>query len=569
MRKFELFRDGTGAPALRVPFTGQALLREPLMNKGTGFPADERAAFGLEGLLPSQHISLRMQARRIYAAISEYSEPLERYVELAALQDRNEHLFYRVLCDHLEELMPIVYTPTVGLATRRFSAVFRRGRGVWITPDFAGRVADVLRAAAPWEGVQLLVVTDNESILGIGDQGAGGMAISVGKLALYCAGAGIHPARTLPVSLDVGTDNPELLADDQYVGWRQPRLRGDAYVRLVDEFVDAVRTVFPGALIQWEDFRKDNALRILDRHRDRVLSFNDDIQGTSAVALAGVLCALRATGGRLVDQRMLIYGAGAAGLGIHRQLRDALRSAGADAHAQTRAVAALDSTGLLVDDKPQREVYKREIAWPAALAAEYGLHEKRDLASVVAAYRPTVLIGTSGRKDAFDEATIRAMAAHTPHPVVFPFSNPTENAEATPADLLRWTDGRALVATGSPFAPVDVAGRRVRVGQGNNVFIFPGVGLGSLLAHARVVSDGMFSAAARALADTVTADELGQGLLFPAIPRLREISRIVAAAVMREASAEGVCDVIDDGEIERRIAAAVWEPEYPKFVREE
>jgi malic enzyme len=569
MRKFELFRDETGAPVLRVPFTGQALLREPLMNKGTGFPADERVTFGLEGLLPSQHISLRMQARRIYASISAYSEPLERYVELAALQDRNEHLFYRVLCDHLEELMPIVYTPTVGLATRRFSAVFRRGRGVWITPDFAGRVADVLRAAAPWEGVQLLVVTDNESILGIGDQGAGGMAISVGKLALYCAGAGIHPARTLPVSLDVGTDNPELLADEQYVGWRQPRLRGDAYVSLVDEFVHAVREVFPGALIQWEDFRKDNALRILDRHRDRVLSFNDDIQGTSAVALAGVLCALRATGERLVDQRILIYGAGAAGLGIHRQLRDALRAAGADARTLTRAVAALDSTGLLVDDRPQREAYKREIAWPAALAAEYGLGEKRDLASVVAAYRPTMLIGTSGRRGAFDEATMRTMAAHTPRPVVFPFSNPTENAEATPEELLRWTDGRALVATGSPFPPVDINGRRVRVGQGNNVFIFPGVGLGSLLARARVVSDGMFTAAARALANTVTDAELREGLLFPAIPRLREISRAVAAAVMREASAEGVGDEMDDDEIERRIADAVWEPEYPRYVRAE
>lgn len=569
MRKFELFRDETGAPVLRVPFTGQALLREPLMNKGTGFPADERVTFGLEGLLPSQHISLRMQARRIYASISAYSEPLERYVELAALQDRNEHLFYRVLCDHLEELMPIVYTPTVGLATRRFSAVFRRGRGVWITPDFAGRVADVLRAAAPWEGVQLLVVTDNESILGIGDQGAGGMAISVGKLALYCAGAGIHPARTLPVSLDVGTDNPELLADEQYVGWRQPRLRGDAYVSLVDEFVHAVREVFPGALIQWEDFRKDNALRILDRHRDRVLSFNDDIQGTSAVALAGVLCALRAKGERLVDQRILIYGAGAAGLGIHRQLRDALRAAGADARTLTRAVAALDSGGLLVDDRPQREAYKREIAWPAALAAEYGLQEKRDLASVVAAYRPTMLIGTSGRRGAFDEATIRTMAAHTPRPVVFPFSNPTENAEATPEELLRWTDGRALVATGSPFPPVDINGRRVRVGQGNNVFIFPGVGLGSLLAHARVVSDGMFTAAARALANAVTDAELREGLLFPAIPRLREISRAVAAAVMREASAEGVGDAMDDDEIERCIADAVWEPEYPRYVRAE
>jgi len=551
-----------------VPLRGQALMRHSLFNKGTGFPPDERKALGLEGLLPSQHISMSMQARRIHAAIADYHEPLEKYVELAALQDRNEHLFYRVLSEHLEELMPIVYTPTVGLATRRFSAVYRRGRGIWITPDFAGRIASVLRDAAPWDHARLLVVTDNESILGIGDQGAGGMAISIGKLSLYVAGAGIHPAQTLPISLDVGTDNEALLKDDQYVGWRQPRLRGEAYAKLVDEFVDAVREVFPGALIQWEDFRKDNALRILDRYRSHVLSFNDDIQGTGAVALAGVLSAMRASGAHLAEQRIIIHGAGAAGLGIYRQLREALVSSGVQQQAIPRHLAVLDSTGLLVSDRPARDEYKRAMAWPAELAQQHGLQGLRDLAAVVEAWHPTALIGISGQAGCFDEGIVRTMAKHCERPIVFPFSNPTDNTEATPADLMRWTDGRALVATGSPFDPVEHDGRRVRIGQGNNVFIFPGVGLGSLLANAKVVSDGMFSAAARALAVAVSDAEIASGLLFPAMPRLREVSRIVTAAVMRAAGAEGVGDSMSDAEIERRIAGAVWEPEYPAFVPE-
>ena len=566
MNRFDLFTDTAGRPALRVSLRGQALMRQSLLNKGTGFPPAERAAFGLEGLLPSQHISMAMQARRIYASISGYDDPLEKYVELAALQDRNEHLFYRVLCDHLEEFMPIVYTPTVGLATRRFSAVFRRGRGVWITPDFEGRIAEVLRSAAHWEGTKLLVVTDNESILGIGDQGAGGMAISIGKLALYCAGGGIHPAQTLPVSLDVGTDNETLLNDEQYVGWHEPRLRGEAYAALVEEFVDAVREVFPGALVQWEDFRKDNALRILDRYRSRVLSFNDDIQGTGGVALAGVLSAMRASGGRLTDQRVVIHGAGAAGLGIYRQLRGALVDAGVEQRALPRALAVLDTGGLLIAERPARDEYKREMAWPAGLAREYGLDDARDLAAVVGAFRPTVLIGISGQAGAFDEGVVRTMAKHCARPVVFPFSNPTDNTEATPADLLRWSDGRAVVATGSPFDPVDVGGRRVRIGQGNNVFIFPGVGIGSLLVHATVVTDGMFGAAARALAACVSDAEIASGLLFPAMTRLREVSRSVAEAVMRQAGAEGVGDELTDAQIEERLAAAQWEPEYPAFV---
>jgi malate dehydrogenase (oxaloacetate-decarboxylating) len=327
-----------------------------------------------------------------------------------------------------------------------------------------------------------------------------------------------------------------------------------------------VREVFPGALVQWEDFRKDNALRILDRYRSRVLSFNDDIQGTGAVALAGVLSAMRASGARLADQRIVIHGAGAAGLGIYRQLREALLAAGVATQAIARSLAVLDSTGLLVSDRPARDEYKREMAWPTELAHELGLRDTRDLAALVAAWHPTALIGISGQAGAFDEGIVRTMAKHCARPIIFPFSNPTDNTEATPDDLMRWTDGRALIATGSPFDSVEHGGRRVRIGQGNNVFIFPGVGLGSLLAHATVVSDSMFSAAARALAASVSDAEIASGLLFPAMTRLREVSRKVTAAVMRDASAAGIGETLSDAEIEQRIAAAVWEPDYPAYV---
>jgi malic enzyme len=350
--KFELIPTGDGHQ-LRVPKRGTSLLRYPLYNKGTGFTEAERKRFSLEGLLPSQHNDMDTQARRVFRTIMFNEDPLGRHIDLAALQDRNEHLFYRVLSQHLEELMPIVYTPTVGKASQYFSRVFRRARGIWITPEYVGRIEKILRTAAPFEGVQLMVVTDNESILGIGDQGAGGMAISVGKLSLYCAGAGIHPARTLPVSLDVGTDNQSLLDDPLYLGWRQPRLRGQQYMQLIDEFVAAAKAVFPEIVIQWEDFRKDNALKILDRFSHRVPSFNDDIQGTGAVALACILGANRITGTDIRDNRVLIYGAGAAGLGIARQIRIEMKRAGLGGRELQRAILVMDSRGIMSQPRHQ------------------------------------------------------------------------------------------------------------------------------------------------------------------------------------------------------------------------
>lgn len=547
---------------VRIRRRGAELYRDPLLNKGTAFTPQERAVLGLDGLLPSRVNTMPQQVRRIHMSLDRLRDPFDKYLELSGLQDRNEQLFYRVLCDQLEALMPVIYTPTVGRATREFSHVFRRARGVWITPDHRGRVAEVLRAAGAGRPVKLIVATDNESILGIGDQGAGGMAIAIGKLALYCAAAGIHPAYTLPVSLDVGTDSASLLEDELYLGWPGRRLRGEAYDALLEEFVAAVVEVFPGALLQWEDFRKDNASHLLDRYRDRLPSFNDDIQGTGAVCLAGVLSALTSTGGRIAEQRAVVLGAGAAGLGITRQLAGAILAAGGDA----QPVGVIDSRGLLVGSN-FRDDYKVELAWPADVAAARGLGSESgaDLATVVERFKATILVGVSGQPGAFNERVVRAMAANTARPIIMPLSNPTDYAEARPEEILRWTDGRALVATGSPFSDVVLDGRRFAIGQGNNVFIFPGLGLGALLCEARAVSEGMISAAARTLAEVVRQESMGENRLYPSVSRLRHSTRQVAAAVMRTASREALCRALTEAEIQARLEAAYWEPDYPPY----
>jgi malic enzyme len=553
--------------SLPVKLRGNALVQNPMLNKSSAFTREERAELGLEGILPTQVNTIEEQARRVYPRIHRIRRSLDKYVALASLQDRNEQLFHRVLWEHLEELMPVVYTPTVGLATSNFSHVFERGRGLWITPDMKGRILEVIKDAVSHRYIALMVVTDNEAILGIGDQGAGGMAISVGKLALYTACAGIHPASVLPVSLDVGTDNQALLDDELYLGWRQPRLRGAEYEELLEEFVAAVASYFDGAVVQWEDFSKDNALAILDRYRERVPSFNDDIQGTGAVALAGIYSACRVRGDKLGDQRVVIHGAGAAGLGIFRQIRAGMALEGLSDEQITARIVVLDSRGMLADDRHITDAYKSELAWPAARAAEIGLQEAdgRNLAEVVNAFKPTVLIGASGQAGAFSEDIVRSMAEHTKRPLILPFSNPTTISEATPRDVIHWTDGRALVATGSPFDAVEHNGNIIEIGQGNNVFIFPGIGLGVLLSEAKVVSDAMISASANALAETVTDEELQRGLLFPSISRLREVAAAIAVAVMRQAAAEGIGDQNLDN-VEERVKAAMWEPAYTRYI---
>ena len=420
----------------------------------------------------------------------------------------------------------------MGRACQQWSHIYRRARGLWITPGHRGRIREVLDNA-PFEDERLIVVTDNERILGLGDQGAGGMGIPVGKLALYTAAAGIPPWQTLPVSLDVGTDNVALLDDPLYLGWRARRLRGPEYDVLVDEFVEAVKARFPRTLLQWEDFKKANAFRLLDRHQKSLPSFNDDIQGTAAVVVAGILAGVRATGVPLGEQRVVLLGAGAAGIGIARLLRRTLEAAGVRGEALTRATANVDTRGFVVDDQTITDEHKRPFAWPRAMADAHGLGAKqpRDLLAVVRALKPTVLIGTSGEPGTFTEEVVREMARHVERPLVLPLSNPTSQSEAIPADVLRWTDGRALVATGSPFAPVDFGGRTFRIGQANNVFVFPGVGLGAITSEAREVTEDMFAAAAAALAAAVTPEDLSEGSLFPRIGRLRSVTASVARAV--------------------------------------
>jgi len=566
MQRFKLSQGKDGRPVLEVPLRGAELLAHAMYSKGTSFTHEERRTFGLEGLLPHAVGTIDLQRKRMVDNIARKADPLEKYIGLAALQDRNEVLYYKVLVDHIDEFLPIVYTPTVARACQDFSQIFRRGRGLWITPQHKGRIHEVL-GNAPFEDVRLIVVTDNERILGVGDQGAGGMGIPIGKLALYVAAAGIHPAQTLPISLDVGTDNAALLADQRYLGWRERRLRGPEYDALVEEFVQAVKKRFPKALLQWEDFKKANAFRLMDRYRSTICSFNDDIQGTAAIAASAMMAGARVSGIPLIEQRAVILGAGAAGIGIARLIRSTLARAGLKGEALTRAVASIDSKGLLVDDQPVDDAHKKPFVWPRALAESVGLASgrSRDLESVIRAVKPTVLIGTSGEAGAFKEAAIREMAKHAARPVVLPMSNPTANSEATPADVMAWTEGRALVATGSPFEPVTYAGRRIVIGQANNAFVFPGVGLGAILSEAREVTDSMFTVAADRLAMVPSEADLATGSLFPSVRDLRPVTAVIAEAVIKEARDCGVGKKIPDEKIPELVAGAMWTPEYPEL----
>ena len=542
-----------GRPA-RIGVAGPALLGSRMLSKDLAFPDDERNAFRLHGLLPVRILTIEEQVALELEHLRIKDDDLEKYIGLAALQDRNATLFYRVLAEHLDEFLPIVYTPTVGRACQNFSHILRRTRGTWITPDDLHRVPEILRQG-PYDDVRLIVVTDNERILGLGDQGAGGMAIPIGKLTLYTAGSGIHPALTLPVSLDVGTDNPALLADPLYLGHRAPRLRGAEYDALVEAFIRGVEEVWPGALVQFEDFKQQNALRLLERYQHRLPSFNDDIQGTAAVVVAGVLAGLRATGRSLADARIVLAGAGAAGVGIARLLRLAMHDAGLPDDHIRDAITLVDSHGLVHAGRTDLDAAK------ATLAVAPVDGPTPTLLETVAARRPTILVGTTGTAGTFTQAVIEAMderVGPADRPLVMPLSNPTSKAEATPADILAWTRGRALVATGSPFGAVTIDGIAHEVGQANNVFVFPGVGLGAIVAEAREVTDRMFLLAARELAASVTDDRLATGALYPPVSTLRAVSRRIAIAVAREVGS------LDD--VEAAIAASMWWPEYVPYL---
>ena len=547
---------------LPVRERGRDVLRNPLLNKGTAFPGEERDLFGLRGLLPARHTTTDLQMLRAYEAYRNNESDLAKHFFLARLQESNETLFFHVLAANLEEMTPIIYTPIVAEACASWSHGFRRTRGLYVTPGDRGRIDQVLRNARGEPAV--IVVTDNERILGIGDQGVGGMGIPIGKLALYTLGAGIHPAACLPISLDVGTDNGDLLKDPLYVGWRAPRLRGDDYWTFVDEFVDAVLEVFPHALLQWEDFAKTTSFRHLETHRDRICSFNDDIQGTAAVSVAGLMGAMRLTGGRLRDQTIVLLGAGSAGVGISSLIADAMVEEGAtsdDAHGR---IYTLDSKGLVLQGRTGLDSHKRKFAVEPGRIASWGVHgDNIPLIEVVRRARPTVLFGVSGQAGVFTEEIVREMARHCERPVILPLSNPTSHAEAKPADLIAWTNGRAIVGTGSPFEDVIYDGRRFRIGQGNNVFIFPGVGLGAIVTKARRVTDGMFLAAAQALAGCLRDELLALGSVYPAIDEVRSVSRTVALAVANRAVAEDVAR--EPEKLEERIDAARWTPDYVPF----
>ena len=557
-------RQPDGSLRINVHSRGKTLLQDELLNKGTGFSDDERETFELVGLLPAVVNTIEQQAERTHQSVARKQVDLDKYITLAALQDRNETLYYKLLTEHIEEYMPIVYTPTVGEASLHYSHVFRRGRGVWITPNHRGRIKELL-SALERPGVRLIVVTDNERILGLGDQGAGGIVIPIGKLALYSACAGLHPSVTLPISIDVGTDNEQLLNDPLYLGYKHPRLRGAEYYSLIDEFVETVKECFPEALLQWEDFKKVNAFDLLAKYRDDLLSFNDDIQGTAAVAIAGLEAACRVKGESLGEQRIAILGGGAAGVGIAHQIRAYLQREGKSAEEITRTIAILDSRGLIHTKREGLDEHKKLFAWPHELATEYGLNpdEKIALETMIPAVKPTVLIGCSGVPGTFTETMIREMSTYVERPVIFPLSNPTKNCEAHAADVVEWTDGKCLIATGSPFDPIRYGDKTIHVSQGNNVYIFPGVGLGSLAVKAKGVSETMFTAAAKNLAAQVSEEDLADGKLYPPLTDMRKITRSIAHVVARQAIKEGLAQVDDDADVEALVDELVWDPTYP------
>ncbi len=535
---------------------GAALLRNPSLNKGTAFTEVERDRLGLRGLLPHHVLTQAQQVEKVLGNFRRKPTALEKYIDLTALHDRNETLFFRVLTDHLEEMMPIIYTPTVGLACQEYAHIFQRSRGVFITATDRGRVADAL-AHWPERDVKMIVVTDGERILGLGDLGADGMAIPIGKLALYTAAAGIPPTQCLPVVLDVGTNNIELLNDPLYIGLHERRLTGQAYDDLVDEFVAAAQTVFPGVIVQFEDFANHNAFRLLRKYRDKIRTFNDDIQGTAAVALAGLLSALRVTGTALSEQRLVFAGAGEAATGIADLTVAAMVAEGLPLDKARRRCWLVDSKGLVVAGRTGLAEHKLPYA--------HTHHEIPDLKTAIAELRPTALIGVAATGGLFTKEVVHAMGHLNEHPIIFALSNPTSKSECTAADAYEWSNGRVLFASGSPFDPLTVGGRHLVPRQGNNAYIFPGVGLGVIASGATRITDEMFLAAARALAACVSDDDLNQGSLYPPLAAVRSLSARIAAAVADQAYAQGLASTPQPADTLAFVTAKMWAPDYPAY----
>lgn len=544
---------------------GFEVLQLRQLNKGTAFTNAERAALGLTGLLPPAVLTIEQQAQRLYDMYRELPEDLARHSFLTALQDRNETLFFYVLSHHLVEMFPVVYTPTVGTAIQQYSHRYQRPRGVFLSIEHPELVEESLANAGGAEDIDLLVATDAEAILGIGDWGVGGIDICTGKLAVYTAAAGIDPNRVVPVMLDVGTDNQSLLEDPLYLGYRHARVRGASYKAFIDRYVQTARRLFPHALLHWEDFGASNARWILQEYRNQACTFNDDIQGTAGVALAAILSSLNVTGGRLGEQRIVIFGAGTAGMGIADLIRSAMIAQGMTPKDATGAFWCIDRHGLIVEGMPELREFQIPFARRRDEVASWDTDPERgiELYEVVRRVHPTVLIGTSGQTGAFSEAVVSEMARGTPRPVILPLSNPTALSEAVPSNLIAWTDGRAFVATGSPFDAVLYGGVRYTIAQANNAIIFPGLGLGAIASRARIISDGMFLAAAGALANLSEGSTHG-GALLPPVGDLREVSFRVAVAVGEQAGREGLSQLHPE-QVDAAVREALWEPRYRPF----
>jgi malate dehydrogenase (oxaloacetate-decarboxylating) len=567
-RYFDIKKDGLGREYMEVYFDGIALLRLVMTNKGTAFTPEERVSLGLDGLLPPQVATMDQQLARVYGGFRRESTPIAKYQYLRALQERNEILFYALLERYLGEMLPIVYTPTVGEAVQQFNFLYQNARGVSFSPLNIDRSRRVL-ANYPWEDVRMIVATDSSAILGIGDQGYGGLAIPIGKLALYTAGGGVSPFHTMPVVLDVGTDRTDLINDPFYLGVRQRRLRGEAYTEFFDKFVDAVKASSPRAVIQWEDLSKEAAFTVLERYRKVLPSFNDDIQGTGAVTLAGVISGCKLRGEALRDQSVVVYGAGAGGVGVAWAICQGMMRDGLSEQEALSRIFVLDSKGLLTTDRSMEDYKKKFAQDPAALTGWKKAAAVPTLLETIQNARATVLLGLSGQPRAFSEPMVKAMAENTARPMIFPLSNPTSACEALPEEILALTKGQALVATGSPFAPVDIDGKTIPIGQGNNAFIFPGLGFGSILADAREITDGMVLAAAYALVAYTAEKHLDKGLVYPPVEELHEVSLRVATAVIRQAFADGVATSkkVDPETAERYVRERFWRPKYLPFVR--
>lgn len=552
---------------LYIPYAGPALLETPLLNKGSAFTEDERQFFNLEGLLPEAIETIEEQANRAYEQFTSFHSDINRHIFLRNIQDTNETLFYRLVNDHLEEMMPVIYTPTVGQACEQFSNIYRRNRGLFISYPNRDRIDDMLQNATK-QNVKVIVVTDGERILGLGDQGIGGMGIPIGKLSLYTSCGGISPAYTLPVVLDVGTNNPQRLNDPMYMGWRHPRITGEEYDAFVDEFIQAVKRRWPNVLLQFEDFAQKNAMPLLNRYRDELCCFNDDIQGTAAVTLGCLIAASRAAGSQLRDQRVAFLGAGSAGCGIAEQIVAQMKSEGLSDEEARAQVFMVDRFGLLTDQMPNLLDFQSKLVQKHDKLQNWDLSSDMiSLMDVVRNGKPTILIGVSGQPGLFTEEIIREMHAHCPRPIVMPLSNPTSRVEARPEDVIRWTDGAALVASGSPFAPVLHNGETYPIAQCNNSYIFPGIGLGVLASGARRVTDAMLMTASRALADCSPLASQGEGSLLPCLSEIQRVSKYIALQVAKTAQFEGVAVQTSDEALEQNIEQNFWQAVYRQYKR--